>query len=376
MTTHKTSDGGPLKLTRDDFTTKTKTALALRAGYRCSFRGCGIATSGPADQGIEKTISIGEAAHVTAAAPGGPRYDPAMTPDQRAHISNGIWMCKNHARIIDVDAFAYPVPALQAMRNEHEARIKLEMTGLWPGQRAFDFIALGPTITFVGTLVSITKGSWSFRVDHFVIGDLSELIRFIDHFDTIDPYDRFVLVNELGEGRELAEAPSWSKTDSYDVITASTKAGFPTIDVHQLPSTMALGEDHDIQVLNGGFARVSGLDALPQNVKTCLSMSRGESWFAPDYGTRIREYTEEFFGSEWLPRLIKLEVIRMASIPYTDRLSITPPCTPLRCVRKVIAIEQMDREGDDGWFPFRLQLDIDGLGEWTREIPIFISKDV
>jgi hypothetical protein len=299
-----------------------------------------------------------------------------MTPEQRAHISNGIWMCKSHARIIDVDASAYPVSLLQAMRDEHEARIKLEMTGLRAGQRAFDFIAVGPSITFVGALISIKQGSWSFRVDHFVIGDLSELIRFIDHFDTIAPYDRFVLVNELGEGRELAEAPSWLKTDSYDVITASTKASFPTIDVHQLPSTLAIGEDHDLQVMNGGLARISGLDALPQNIKSCLSMNKGESWFAPDYGTRIREYTAEFFGSAWLPRLIKLEAIRMASIPYTDNLGITPPCTPLRCVRKVIAIEQMDREGKDSWFPFRIQLDIDGLGEWTREIALLIPKGI
>ena len=57
-------------------------------------------------------INIGEAAHICAAAPGGPRYDPSMTPEQRKSASNGIWLCRNHAKAVDSDP-AYTVEILR-----------------------------------------------------------------------------------------------------------------------------------------------------------------------------------------------------------------------------------------------------------------------
>ena len=51
----------------------------------------------------QKRVSIGEAAHITAAAEGGPRYNPDLTPEERSSIENGIWLCKSCARMIDSD---------------------------------------------------------------------------------------------------------------------------------------------------------------------------------------------------------------------------------------------------------------------------------
>ncbi|MBV4460836.1 hypothetical protein KVG96_23025 [Pseudomonas sp. COR58] len=299
-----------------------------------------------------------------------------MTSAQRKHISNGIWMCKIHARLVDVDASAYPIAKLRNMKIEHEARIKLEMTGLRPGSQVFDLIAVGPSVVFVGELAAVEQRTWSFRVEHFVIGDLNELITYIEQFDVINPYDKFVLVNELGDGRELVSAPSWAKSAGNCLISVPIAASAPKTDVNRLPLDLALNDGHDLFFVNGGIATVSGLDALPQKIKTCLSTSQGESWFAPTFGTRIREYTVDFFDSPWLSRLIKLEVIRMAAIPYSDSVGISPPAPPLRCVRVVKTIDQIDSKGQDGWFKFRFHLDIEGLGEWTSEIPIFISKDL
>lgn len=361
---------------RDSFLAKTRSSLALRAAHRCSFSGCGIATAGPSDAGSENHVSIGVAAHIAAASPGGARYDPEMTTEQRVSINNGIWMCQTHSRLIDVNEAAYPTPLLHAMKTEHEERIKLEMISMRPGSKPCDFIALGPAIVFVGDLVAVEQQAWSFRVEHFVIGDLGELISYIEGFDTIDPYDKFVLVNELGDGRELSIAPSWSKSKSGFVIKMSVMASSPKIDVNRLPMDLALDDNHDLYFVNGQMATVRGLDALPQKIKTCLSTSRGESWFAPSYGTRIREYSTEFFGSPWLPRLVKLEAIRMAAIPYSDSVGVTDPATPLKCVKKVLAVDQIDVKGNDGWYNFRFHLDIQGLGEWTREIPVFISRDL
>ena len=54
---------------RDSFPSLVKDVLAKRAGQHCSNPGCRIATSGPHED-PEKTINLGVAAHITAAAPG------------------------------------------------------------------------------------------------------------------------------------------------------------------------------------------------------------------------------------------------------------------------------------------------------------------
>jgi hypothetical protein len=77
---------------RDDFSAKTKQALALRAAYTCSFRGCACATSGPSEEAPDAFSMTGKAAHIHAAAPGGRRYLASMTPEERKSFSNGIWL--------------------------------------------------------------------------------------------------------------------------------------------------------------------------------------------------------------------------------------------------------------------------------------------
>src|ERR1035438_1369019 len=72
---------------RDEFTKETKDILAKRVGLRCSNPNCRRPTSGPQAH-PRKTVNIGVAAHIAAAAPGGPRYDDRMTPEERCGIEN------------------------------------------------------------------------------------------------------------------------------------------------------------------------------------------------------------------------------------------------------------------------------------------------
>ncbi len=112
---------------RDDFTSKVRNTLAERVGYRCSWPDCRIPTSGPHPD-PSKRISIGKAAHITAASPGGPRYDSSLTSEQRKSIENGIWMCGKHAEIIDTDEHSFTVDLLIKWKQEAEndARKELE----------------------------------------------------------------------------------------------------------------------------------------------------------------------------------------------------------------------------------------------------------
>jgi len=82
---------------RDDFNIDVKRTLAARVGNRCSNPACLALTSGPQKRSA-KSLNIGVAAHITAASPGGPRYDSQLTQENREGIENGIWLCQNCAK--------------------------------------------------------------------------------------------------------------------------------------------------------------------------------------------------------------------------------------------------------------------------------------
>ena len=95
---------------RDEFSVKIKELLARRAGYRCSI--CKDTTIGPHSD-PERAIFLGEASHIHSAAPNGPRANPSLSPEQRSSASNGIHLCKMHARLVDVDEINYPADKLR-----------------------------------------------------------------------------------------------------------------------------------------------------------------------------------------------------------------------------------------------------------------------
>ena len=85
---------------RDNFTETTRRRIGKQAGWHCSYPWCRRPTVGSNSEG-DGAIDVGIAAHIRAAAPGGPRYDPGMSPEQRKSVSNGIWLCETHARLVD-----------------------------------------------------------------------------------------------------------------------------------------------------------------------------------------------------------------------------------------------------------------------------------
>jgi len=106
---------------RDDFNKPVKRQLADRVRHACSSPDCEIPTMGP-DSGEEKTINIGVAAHITAAAPGGKRYDSSLTSEQRKNISNGIWLCQSCSKLIDSDERLFPVEKLRSWKRAAEQK--------------------------------------------------------------------------------------------------------------------------------------------------------------------------------------------------------------------------------------------------------------
>lgn len=102
-----------------DFSALTIEVLAKRARQICSNPDCHVPTCGAHSEN-DKAISVGVAAHVHAAKPGGKRFDPTMTREERKHIDNAIWLCATCAKLIDTDETRFTVELLTTWKRKHE----------------------------------------------------------------------------------------------------------------------------------------------------------------------------------------------------------------------------------------------------------------
>lgn len=114
---------------RDDFNEDVKRTVAARVAYRCSSPTCRAPTSGP-QLDSSKSLNVGVASHITAASPGGPRYDPALTSEERRHADNAIWLCQTCGKLVDNDKLRYPEEELRRWKRdaEREALLRIGKT--------------------------------------------------------------------------------------------------------------------------------------------------------------------------------------------------------------------------------------------------------
>ena len=103
--------------TEANFRQATKDLIAKNVSYRCSHPGCGKDTLGPTSDPTKFT-NIGEAAHIRSAMPGGKRYVADMTNEERRKHENGIWLCRNHHKIVDSDEIIYSIEELEEWKEK------------------------------------------------------------------------------------------------------------------------------------------------------------------------------------------------------------------------------------------------------------------
>lgn len=116
---------------RDDFSASVKATLAKRVAHICSNPNCRAKTSGPHSE-PDRSINVGVASHITAAAKGGPRYDAALEAEDRASIENAIWLCQSCAKLIDSDVARFPVAAIKQWKISAEAEALRAVNGEGP----------------------------------------------------------------------------------------------------------------------------------------------------------------------------------------------------------------------------------------------------
>src|ERR1017187_9062507 len=101
---------------RDDFTAKTRRLVAERSAFRCSFPECDRTTIGPGST-TNEAASNGVAAHIFSAAAGGPRGRGGLSSEQLRSPTNAIWLCADHARLVDTNrGTKFPPATLQSYK--------------------------------------------------------------------------------------------------------------------------------------------------------------------------------------------------------------------------------------------------------------------
>jgi hypothetical protein len=107
---------------RDDFSPRVKDIVQKRAAYICSNPECRCLTVAPSRVAPERFVYIGQVSHITAAASGGPRYDPTITAEERSSPENAIHLCAVCATMIDKNqGIDFPADLLRQWKAHHEA---------------------------------------------------------------------------------------------------------------------------------------------------------------------------------------------------------------------------------------------------------------
>lgn len=88
--------------------------LAVLSKNKCAFPGCDHPILG------RDGVYIAELCHIEAAEPGGQRYNPAQTDEERRSPENLLFLCHRHHKETDDEA-RYPAEKLREMKRAHEA---------------------------------------------------------------------------------------------------------------------------------------------------------------------------------------------------------------------------------------------------------------
>jgi anti-sigma regulatory factor (Ser/Thr protein kinase) len=106
-------------MARDNFDYGTKKSLAERVGFLCSFPGCNQLTIGPSEESESSVSGIGMACHIAAAAEknSARRFVKLMSSEQRKSISNGIWLCYTHGKLVDTDEQIFTISMLEKWKE-------------------------------------------------------------------------------------------------------------------------------------------------------------------------------------------------------------------------------------------------------------------
>lgn len=366
---------------RDNFTKKTKDLLAKRVAYRCSFSGCRIITIGPGHLHSEDIINLGEAAHINAASKNGPRYDEKMTTEERKSIDNGVWMCRNHARMIDSDFINYSSDTLKQWKKiaENETyRLLKELEGA-NNKKPTTLVAIGKEVVFEGVWKAVKNEFWVFEVHDFLIGRQEDLVYFNEA--NRSPKEKYIVIESQGDGRIISGGLNWELIDEILEVSFQVEDKVSKSTPYHLTDISAKFEFED-----GDIKLLKGEECAKQAIMIALSTDFGDMWYSPSFGSFFSIYYWAFKENpEVLKRFIKLEITRLTSIPDQDpttksgqpalNLVDNGNRPPLDFINRVIEVKLLTKEIENDKITIQLRLEWGDGKHWEDKIDIYIKPE-
>ena len=151
---------------------------------------CGCSTWGPNDKAYSYT-NIGKAAHITAAAEGGPRYDSRMDSEMRSSVKNGLWLCSNCHDIVDRNPEQYSVKYLKELKAGAEERARREIgvaDKVKVGGASNDPVCVGVSAGAILEIRKVKAQLGNYHVQQPKSDQLKSLLIQLDFIDFGDPF--------------------------------------------------------------------------------------------------------------------------------------------------------------------------------------------
>lgn len=359
------------KNNRVDFTDSTKRILAERVAWKCSYPGCGQPTVGPASHDLTKSIKTGEAAHIHAASPQGPRYNKEMSRDEIRDIRNGIWMCRHHSGLIDTDYTEYSPDTLRAWKQEAERRaaeaLKLPAMENFPDGSTL--VQLGSQNIFHATWEKVGPRNWSFSLIQPEVGSLNLLMDYISSLGQLTEEDGYIVVESQGDARLLNDA-SLEARSGRQVLEVSIQDRIPPTDPHLFGATFKIGDDYDFC---GEVVR--GVESAKQKIMMTMGVAKGEIERFKDVGSMASAYFAKYSGNlGLLSRLIKMELIRLSLVPVVGKFNQQVPQPSLHFIKRVVNVTISSAELSHSRLAVSVELEWGNGDCWSGNIPVFIHE--
>lgn len=109
---------------RDRVPPAQERVVISRSGNKCAYPGCGLDLTIDATAQGDRPKATGKVAHIAAASPGGPRYDPSMTAAERGSAQNLIYLCGSHHDVVDTQLELHTREFLLEAKLAHEVAVE------------------------------------------------------------------------------------------------------------------------------------------------------------------------------------------------------------------------------------------------------------
>lgn len=216
-----------------------KIILAKRSGNRCALPSCHVVLVQDSKPGSAQ--NIGEAVHISGARSGSARYDPKMTSQERDHVDNLLYLCRNCHTIIDQDVESYSVERLRRIKAEHEANVQAAMdtkfaTVGFPELREvverFSSVSPMPTDSSLDLLAPDAKikrnnlGPGSRNMITMGLALSSTIRQFVSEMESGDPDWPARLKNGFGSEYRSLRKDGHRGDDLFELMSAYSMLGF------------------------------------------------------------------------------------------------------------------------------------------------------